>query len=996
MRKPIFSAIAIAAMAFTACTEQPINPVEPSQETVTVNFVSGNELGGTKTYIDENNNVFWNETGEYLKIFETIDGTTNVVDSKEGVVATGNKTATFSAEFTANTTGTSYVYNAIYPKTAYAADTDLTKIKVSTPAIQNPTKTSFDPTADLLISKPVTRPSQPGADESISLNFARVVAVAKIGIYGLGTTDPVTSVVFTAPAGIALNGRTSVNLTAGEIVSAGYYEASNAVTMNYTDAPDFTKTTKEEAENAIFTCIPCEIAPGETFTVTVATANAKYVKECTVPESGNPIAFKSGKSTKLTVNFTGVEPAAEAETYDLLTDVSDLAAGDKIVIAQLESNVAMGSQNGSVRGKVDNIVVADNKLEIAADYQIIIVENGINAGTYAFNVGNSEYLSWNSGNTLNTTDTKDINSSWTISFVEDAATGKYVTKILNAKDNTRSLQYNSGSPRFACYTSSQKAISIFYKKDTRTEIAPVTELTAALAEGVNNTVVLTWTGVENANQYVVSYDGAEPVTVTETTATIEGLEPEQAYTFSVVAKNTDEITYKASSAATVNITTGSLPQLTWPEGATFTASVPDAENAPRTVELEWTAIPEATSYVITSGELTKTVTEGTSTTIECPAYDTPYTFTIVAKADTHKDSEPKEFNEVTTGSSNIVVEELTIAEFLAKPVSTDAWYQLTGTISNIDNPTFGNFDLVDANGDKVRVYGLTKAKVDDNDRSFASLGLEEGYTLTLIGTRAEYQGNAQIGGPAYYVNHVVAPVLKVDFTSLSFAAAGESKDVAVTVLNTEETVQVTCDNNHFSVSGPVDGKYTVTAAANETEAEITGTLTITVAGLTKNVTLTQAGKPAEGGSEAQWTLVTDASTLAAGDKVVIAYSNFAMGAQNGTYRDKIDVNIANGVLTMVDDIEQLTLEAGSATNSFAFKATDGKYLDYSGSKNTLTTSSTSVADECSWTIAIKNNEATIVNIGDAERHLQYNTSSPRFACYKNTQKKVNIYKLTSN
>lgn len=96
---------------------------------------------------------------------------------------------------------------------------------------------------------------------------------------------------------------------------------------------------------------------------------------------------------------------------------------------------------------------------------------------------------------------------------------------------------------------------------------------------------------------------------------------------------------------------------------------------------------------------------------------------------------------------------VTVAQFLAASVSTDQWYQLTGTVSNITNTTYGDFDLVDATG-TVYVYGLCKQKVASNDKSFASLGIQEGDNITICTLRSEHLGNPQAGGtpPAYLVS----------------------------------------------------------------------------------------------------------------------------------------------------------------------------------------------------------------------------------------------------
>ena len=113
---------------------------------------------------------------------------------------------------------------------------------------------------------------------------------------------------------------------------------------------------------------------------------------------------------------------------------------------------------------------------------------------------------------------------------------------------------------------------------------------------------------------------------------------------------------------------------------------------------------------------------------------------------------------VTQKGSAIV--EISVADFLNAEVGP-ALYKLTGKIANIamdkNDPTkvnaYGNFDLTDATG-TVYVYGLTATPQTSNDKSFESLGLQEGDVVTLVGTRASHNGTAQVGGPAYYVSHV--------------------------------------------------------------------------------------------------------------------------------------------------------------------------------------------------------------------------------------------------
>ena len=101
------------------------------------------------------------------------------------------------------------------------------------------------------------------------------------------------------------------------------------------------------------------------------------------------------------------------------------------------------------------------------------------------------------------------------------------------------------------------------------------------------------------------------------------------------------------------------------------------------------------------------------------------------------------------------IKAVTVADFLAAEEGT-ALYELTGIVKNLANTTYGNFDLVDATG-SVYVYGLTgNGAVGSNDKSFASLGINEGDVITIIGTRTSYKETPQVGGTAYLKEHVVA------------------------------------------------------------------------------------------------------------------------------------------------------------------------------------------------------------------------------------------------
>ncbi len=92
------------------------------------------------------------------------------------------------------------------------------------------------------------------------------------------------------------------------------------------------------------------------------------------------------------------------------------------------------------------------------------------------------------------------------------------------------------------------------------------------------------------------------------------------------------------------------------------------------------------------------------------------------------------------------VKSVTVAEFNAAAESQTQVYELVGTMSNIVNTTYGNFDLTDATG-TVYVYGLTQTELGygkSNDKSFDKLGLKEGDKIKIHGYRGSFNGKIEV------------------------------------------------------------------------------------------------------------------------------------------------------------------------------------------------------------------------------------------------------------
>ena len=109
-----------------------------------------------------------------------------------------------------------------------------------------------------------------------------------------------------------------------------------------------------------------------------------------------------------------------------------------------------------------------------------------------------------------------------------------------------------------------------------------------------------------------------------------------------------------------------------------------------------------------------------------------------------------------TPTSSGDAQAVSVANFLAAAVSTDVWYQLTGTVKNMKedgSDLYGNFDIEDATG-SVYVYGLLSEKGGAKKKFqelVAAKGIANGKKITIIGNRADFKGTAQVGN-AYFVS----------------------------------------------------------------------------------------------------------------------------------------------------------------------------------------------------------------------------------------------------
>ncbi len=164
---------------------------------------------------------------------------------------------------------------------------------------------------------------------------------------------------------------------------------------------------------------------------------------------------------------------------------------------------------------------------------------------------------------------------------------------------------------------------------------------------------------------------------------------------------------------------------------------------------------------------------------------------------------------------------------------------------------------------------------------------------------------------------------------------------------------------------------------------------------------TAAGSGGSGGGSGNFELVTDASTLAVGDEVLIVSAdattgdNVALGESGGNFRLPAVVTISNNAISNPGEATVLTLKAGTSDGTFAFF--DGSYYLSSPTtaKNYLLSELTTVNDNASWSIEISGGTTTVTAKAGSRTLLRYNPTSPRFSCYSSGQNAVSIFRRSA-
>lgn len=840
-------AVATVAMAFTSCSKDEISDPSIEAQKVTFTVTSGSDLEtapASRTEFDEETGQMnWSADGEALEVIQILGSEISHATTEAYTIE--NRMARFQVSFNALTGSEPYdlTYSAIYPAANYSDNTnDHTKFRIKLPAAQIPTETGFDPNADLLLAKPETRTVQPVEGEELNFRFKRVAAIAKMTLKGIPTGEKLAKVELTASQPMAGYSRT--NLKTGEIYDIGYYK-EETMTLTLNDR----ETTGEDV--IWFTSLPCVFGEGDSFTVKAYTDKATYEK--TVSFS-TPEAFKfvSGGLTRF--GITGMTRTENAvDEYVLLTNVADLSVGDQIIITSGTDGAVKAistTQNKNNRAATDIEIASNTITTIPANAQIITLETGMVANTFAFHVEGDVtgylYAASSDSNHLKTQDNIDGNASWVIEVSE---TG--IATIKARGDSTNNwLRYNASNKLFSCYaeTSSQQDVYIFYKAGTPKTALETPTGVEAVAGG--NEVLVSWNEVSGAASYTVSFEPAtiEPQTIESTGEAYYTqrftLDYATEYTVSVVANPADTENYKASAPATATFTTGENPNVTYTQikdlvdGGTYNVKdamvVATSTNGP---------VLQDETGVIFAYLPSETPAVGSIVTISgtIESYGKALRFKRGATIEITGTGEVPALTATEVTATNI-------GEMMTAATVTPAYVKFTGTMK-ISNGKYYNVTFPFESSYQGSIYYP--------DAEAFGLAVLDGREINVEGwfINVSYEDNP------LYLNVVAtkvssaseAPYITADETA-SFVAAGETKTISFLTDNlgsNQVFAEISGDGaGQFSVGQIGAESIPVTAAENTETTAKTATLTLYIAASEggehldeATVTLTQAGVP---------------------------------------------------------------------------------------------------------------------------------------------------------
>ena len=340
-------------------------------------------------------------------------------------------------------------------------------------------------------------------------------------------------------------------------------------------------------------------------------------------------------------------------------------------------------------------------------------------------------------------------------------------------------------------------------------------------------------------------------------------------------------------------------------------------------------------------------------------------------------------------------QEVSIEEFITKEKDENVTYKITGRITEMTTSSSGTYKLSDEKGN---IATVTYLYTDGGDKVYGdeTIGLEVGdvMTVTTVVTSSTKGKGGSSSCHSIYKGHYglkASAGLAADYTGGTVTIDVTTKsNGSITAPEAVEAVMEENDFAEFSYSGGDEATVTF-PTENTTSDAREAVVTFTYGQTSVTVTAEQGVNPA---NKLGYELVTDASTLAVGDEVIVVAKNAdkALACPTKTSDTKFpstDIKKTGNVIYDIEDagVQTFILESGVSDGTMAFKFTykDETYYPYYSSGLKMRTS---VNDAASWTISIGDDgDATVSTVSSSKDYLMKFNSAPAsltFTAYLST------------
>ncbi len=806
----------MAALAFSACTEELNNDNINGGKTVTVHFGTENtDPASTKATLTPNDGetafqAAW-ENGDAIKVEYSNDS--------KSETATGTTTATWNGtsfeskmpEYTGM-----WIYDAAYP---VPSESDSS---VDFGPNRTQKGNAYNSKYDIMIGSAVAENAAAGKDKTgkdIVFMMTRQTAIAYFH-FTSELDEAVTSATLKVTDGAIANSSASIN----EQFKFVAPQENDLTEINLT----FEEGTAPSAKDfqLWFNVLPTTY---NVMTLTVETASKSFtIKKDTKGKLDMYEAGQLYKVKKSDIAWTDKAVTPSGPTITKITSASDFTAGTYIIMTYDESYYVPNAAATNAGPELGNVVKTDGVITITPEmiWNATVSGEGLEFTSYL----EPDKKLWGApksdGVRVNKTITANNPSSiWKLEAIDKyglcgyagvSGTDKYYLSTYGTKDwrnyKTSNISETNKAANFfkvEGWVDSNHSISIATVDGGTLSASP-----RSAAEGTE--VTLTATPDEG---YVFNDDWT--VTNAETSGTINVTDGK----FTMPAAN---VTVSASfTQKTYAITANTA------ENGTYTVKVGDAEvtSAVKGAKVVLEATPDE-GYI--HDGWTVLDAKGKSVSVSNDSFYMPASAVTISTSFSLKPEDITYDHAGTAGDPYSVADVLKFISTLGTATSTEDVY-VKGIISSISevSTSFGNatyFIKDEGIENKVKVFRglyLDGAKFTSADQ------IAVGDEVVVKGKVKNYNDT-----PEFDAGNSLVSILKVSASKTSIAAAGET--VTITVETNVDGWTATSDNADFVVGTPNDNTVNVVVSENKDDSERTATITVKAGTLSKTITLTQS------------------------------------------------------------------------------------------------------------------------------------------------------------